>query len=569
MQKIIRLFALISLLAAIATSCDRTMDTLTGPQAEETVAVTDKADRGASLENGGTPILATLDSDQHAVSYTGTFQDLTIPMDPSVVEVTFTLNGGDGGYARVHDSFFGAAVVVKANGGSGANATATFEVGSGAGEIPHGSTIRFIVGGKGSNGNSGGVVGAGFDYGGGGAGTAVLARFPMDASFVPLAVAGGGAGAYQGMVAYSSVDHEPGQGGRAGTSGGSGNGDLGPGPGGTGGSGGGSNPALGSFGGGGGGAFGHGHGVDCVGIPDGNTSQAGEGGAGGQTGGYGGDSDGCLSFTWRNGGFGYGGGGAGSGAGAGGGGYSGGGVGGTTGRGGGGGSFVASYATQSSVSPGGNTSSPAHGEATYQYTLNAPPLVSCKSHTLILDANGQSSLLASDVTESASDPEGGVLQFSLSQSTFDCGDVGTTSVMLTVIDDVGQTASCEADVTVIDDSSPVITSATAGPATLWPADHKMRSVLVTTTSSDNCSGTSCKVIAVSSSEPLDHIGDASTESDWEILSDDMVSLRAERSGSGVGRVYTITVECTDASGNRSQSTTSVTVAHDLRVLGAK
>lgn len=566
MPKIIRFFALISSLA-IGISCDSPMDTLTGPQPDEPATVTNKADDGASFENGGSPILASLDGDQHAVSYTGTFQDLTIPMNPTVVEVTFTLNGGDGGYARVHDSLFGTNYVVKANGGAGASATATFEVGSGSGQIPHGSTVRFIVGGQGSNGNSGGVLGAGFDYGGGGGGTGVLVRFPTAASFVPLAVAGGGAGAYQGMVAYSSVDHEPGQGGRAGTSGGTGTGDLGQGAGGSGGSGGESNPALGSFGGGGGGAFGSGQGVDCVGI--GGTFEAGEGGVGGQTGGYGGNSEGCLNFTWRNGGFGYGGGGAGTGAGGGGGGYSGGGVGGTTGRGGGGGSFVASDATQGSISPGGSISSPAHGAATYQFTLNAPPLVSCKNHTLILDANGQAALLASDVTQSASDPEGGVLQFSLDRSNFDCGDVGTNSVTLTVTDDVGQTASCVAEVTVIDDSRPVITSVTADPATLWPADHKMRSVLVTTTSSDNCSGTSCRVVAVSSNEPSNGTGDGNTETDWDILSDDMVGLRAERSGTRADRVYTITVECTDASGNKSQSTTSVTVGHDLRVPDAE
>jgi len=38
-----------------------------------------------------------------------------------------------------------------------------------------------------------------------------------------------------------------------------------------------------------------------------------------------------------------------------------------------------------------------------------------------------------------------------------------------------------------------------------------------------------------------------------------VLVRAERSGLGSGRVYTITVRCTDASGNASVSTGSVTV----------
>ena len=37
--------------------------------------------------------------------------------------------------------------------------------------------------------------------------------------------------------------------------------------------------------------------------------------------------------------------------------------------------------------------------------------------------------------------------------------------------------------------------------------------------------------------------------DWEITGDLTLDLRAERSGSGTGREYTITVQCTDGTGN--------------------
>ena len=39
-----------------------------------------------------------------------------------------------------------------------------------------------------------------------------------------------------------------------------------------------------------------------------------------------------------------------------------------------------------------------------------------------------------------------------------------------------------------------------------------------------------------------------------------VNLRAERSGSGNGRTYTITVEASDATGNKSARSTTVSVA---------
>jgi len=38
-------------------------------------------------------------------------------------------------------------------------------------------------------------------------------------------------------------------------------------------------------------------------------------------------------------------------------------------------------------------------------------------------------------------------------------------------------------------------------------------------------------------------------------------VRAERSGNGSGRVYTLTVRCADPSGNASTGTTTVAVAH--------
>ena len=42
----------------------------------------------------------------------------------------------------------------------------------------------------------------------------------------------------------------------------------------------------------------------------------------------------------------------------------------------------------------------------------------------------------------------------------------------------------------------------------------------------------------------------------------VVLLRAERSGSGSGRVYTIQVSCTDALGNVAMGTVDVIVPHD-------
>jgi hypothetical protein len=81
--------------------------------------------------------------------------------------------------------------------------------------------------------------------------------------------------------------------------------------------------------------------------------------------------------------------------------------------------------------------------------------------------------------------------------------------------------------------------------------------------SDNCDPSAvCKIVSVSSNEPVNGLGDGDTAPDWLITGDLTVNLRAERSGKGNGRIYTVTFECTDASGNSATGTTTVAVPHD-------
>ena len=86
----------------------------------------------------------------------------------------------------------------------------------------------------------------------------------------------------------------------------------------------------------------------------------------------------------------------------------------------------------------------------------------------------------------------------------------------------------------------------ASPATLWPPNHKMRPVTVTVDATDACDPNfSCEIVSVTSNEPANGIGDGNTSPDWSITGPLTLELRAERAGPGTGRIYTITVECTD------------------------
>ncbi len=126
--------------------------------------------------------------------------------------------------------------------------------------------------------------------------------------------------------------------------------------------------------------------------------------------------------------------------------------------------------------------------------------------------------------------------------------VGTTTVTLTDTRLDGSTATCTFTVTVNDTEFPVVSQPTNTPNILWPPDHRMVDVTNNYTATDNCSGLNC-VLTVASNEPIDGLGDGDTSPDWQVVDAHHVLLRAERSGKGSGRIYTITTTCTDASGN--------------------
>lgn len=107
----------------------------------------------------------------------------------------------------------------------------------------------------------------------------------------------------------------------------------------------------------------------------------------------------------------------------------------------------------------------------------------------------------------------------------------------------------------------VINGGTATPSSLWPPNHKMVNVAVNYTTTENCPGGNC-VLSVKSNEPVNGTGDGDTSPDWIIVDDHHVQLRAERAGGGTGRVYTITITCTDINGSVTTKDVTVTVPHN-------
>jgi hypothetical protein len=137
---------------------------------------------------------------------------------------------------------------------------------------------------------------------------------------------------------------------------------------------------------------------------------------------------------------------------------------------------------------------------------------------------------------------------------------GNYTVTWTYNDGHGNITTQIQAVEVKDTTPPLISSATASPNSLWPPNHNMVAVTVRASVSDSCDpAPTWTIVSVTSNEPANGLGDGDFSPDWMITGDHTVSLRAERSGTGNGRIYTITVQATDASGNMSVQSLTVSV----------
>jgi hypothetical protein len=208
------------------------------------------------------------------------------------------------------------------------------------------------------------------------------------------------------------------------------------------------------------------------------------------------------------------------------------------------------------VDPRGATS-----QATGSVTVmdDTPPSISCPAPITVPAAPGTCSAVVA-FTPTASDtcsPPASIVSTPASGSLF---AVGTTTVTSTAKDAVLNSASCSFPVTVVDQEAPVVSNMTATPPVLWPANHTMVDVTVGFDLSDNCGGVCA--LTVSSNEPTNGAGDGNSSPDWTVIDAHHVQLRAERSGTGSGRTYTLKLTCTDAAGNATVKTATVLVPHN-------
>jgi hypothetical protein len=114
------------------------------------------------------------------------------------------------------------------------------------------------------------------------------------------------------------------------------------------------------------------------------------------------------------------------------------------------------------------------------------------------------------------------------------------------------------------DNTPPVLHLSADPSQLWPPNHRMVPVRVTVDVKDDQDPQPVvTLVAVQSNEADDGLGDGDTANDIQdatIGTDDRdLSLRAERSGTGSGRSYTLTYQARDAAGNVTSESVTVSV----------
>lgn len=199
----------------------------------------------------------------------------------------------------------------------------------------------------------------------------------------------------------------------------------------------------------------------------------------------------------------------------------------------------------------------------------------------VVDTTPPELLVPADVTVEATGPQtdvdiglataSDIFEVTITNDALASYPLGTTEVTWTATDANANRVSAVQRVIVVDATSPEL-SLSVSPTVLWPPNHKLSPIEVITSATDAVDPNPVVTLTIvlssegDSEDTFDTAFDVTEvvgkKGDDIQLIDGQLYLRAERAGNSDGRVYTITYEATDYSGNSVTGSATVEVPHN-------
>ena len=172
-------------------------------------------------------------------------------------------------------------------------------------------------------------------------------------------------------------------------------------------------------------------------------------------------------------------------------------------------------------------------------------------HTCALNENGRLACWGYDLYGQVSGPNASTIAYGLGL----CDDANPCT------DDVcDATQGCQHLRDPSCDRPPDCTAVRPSLAELWPPDHKMVAVTIAGVADPDGDPVSVVVTGIAQDEPVG--GSGRTCPDGDGIGSDTALLRAERDGSGDGRVHTLSFTAEDDHGGQCAGTVTTCVPHD-------
>jgi archaellum component FlaF (FlaF/FlaG flagellin family) len=200
--------------------------------------------------------------------------------------------------------------------------------------------------------------------------------------------------------------------------------------------------------------------------------------------------------------------------------------------------------TQVSASPGANAAGWNNSDVTLQFAATDNP--------------GGSGVKSISVATSGA--QTGQTSFPGSSATVSINAEGTTTVTYFAVDNAGNQEPAKSLVIKLDKTPPAIAGLPVS-CSLWPPNGNMVTV-GTVSASDALSGLASFNVSAISSEPDDPKDGPDIAITGATPGPQTIALRAQRLGTGTGRIYTITAKASDIAGNVTTTNAACVVPHD-------